>query len=91
MIKEQELKEALEGMVKQFAYQGRTKRGIPAYWTGGLSALEQSFSVLDWEDPHPCPENKCEAKGCKAWASCGTPTADGYKQLCGDHYRELGI
>lgn len=40
--------DALIGMVQQFAF--RTDKG--ALWTGGLSALEEAFEVLDWEDPH---------------------------------------
>ena len=79
--------DALRDMVEQFAYQGQTKDGLPAYWTGGLSALERAFSVLGWEDPRPCPENRCEYRKCKKWASCGTPTKKGYKRVCGAHYR----
>ena len=51
----EELEEALEGMVDQFAYRrvsrwGRGKR--LAFNTGGLSALEWAFDALGWDDPH---------------------------------------
>lgn len=81
----EETKEALEDMVRQFAYEGK-KRGLPAYWTGGLSVLESAFHVLGWNDPQPCPENKCEVKKCREWANCGTPTKEGYKKVCGEHF-----
>jgi hypothetical protein len=43
------LREALEDMVGQFAYEtGR----LGEITTGGLSALEHAFSVLGWDDPH---------------------------------------
>lgn len=89
---EAETRDALEDMARQFAYEGQ-KRGRPAYWTGGLSALERAFSVLGWDDPQPCPENKCQIKGCNAWASCGRPVEAGdrttekrYIRCCGDHF-----
>lgn len=46
------LTEALVGMCHQFAF--RTDRG--ALWTGGLSALEQAFDALGWEDVHEIEE-----------------------------------
>ena len=82
-----ELTNALDDMVRQFAYD-TTANGAPAYWTGGLSALEGAFAVLGWDDPHPCPENKCERNGCHWPATTGTPTPDGYKRLCSKHYQE---
>lgn len=82
------LRDALESMVCQFAYHG-TKDGAPTYITGGLSALEHAFEVLGWDDPHPCPEHKCQREGCAEMATCGRPTAgDGYGRVCGDHYIE---
>ncbi len=86
-MKTDKLKESLEDMVCQFAYQGKDKKGLPAYWTGGLSALEGAFSVLGWKDPYPCPENKCKYGKCKEWATCGTPTKNGYKRVCFKHYQ----
>ncbi len=78
-------REALESMVRQFAYTG-TKDGAPCYYTGGLSALEDAFEVLGWDDPQPCPENKCQREGCPAYADCGQPTANGgYERVCGKH------
>lgn len=87
-----ETREALEDMVRQFAYTG-IKHGGPVYHTGGLSALERAFDILGWEDPRPCPENKCQIRGCKALATCGRPTEEGdntaekrYIRCCGDHF-----
>ena len=77
-------KEALLDMVQQFAFQVK-KNGLPAYGTGGLSALEIAFEVLNWDDPHSCPENKCAL--CNEWATCGTPSSDGYKRVCCEHFR----
>ena len=47
--------EVIEYMVFQFGYRG-VKNGKPVIHTGGLSALELAFEVLDWEDPHYLPE-----------------------------------
>ena len=54
---------------------------------GGLSTLEWAFNILGWENPHPVPECECEIEGCHEHATCGTPTTDGYKRMCGMHYR----
>lgn len=79
--------EALEDMVRQFAYQ-TVADGVPSLTTGGLSALEGAFAVLGWDDPAPCPEQACADPGCAEWATCGTTTPGGYKRLCGKHFRE---
>lgn len=55
---------------------------------GGLSTLEQAFDILGWKNPHPVPECECEIDGCHEHATCGAPTADGYKRMCGRHCRE---
>jgi len=34
---------------------------------------------------HAC----CDVLDCKQPADCGTPSPDGYRQVCGEHYREL--
>jgi hypothetical protein len=80
-----EAEAALEDMMWQFAFQGHrdAKRMV---WTGGLSALETAFRVLGWDDPHFIDEGGCEYPGCIAWACCGTPTPDGYKRVCGEHF-----
>lgn len=84
-------REALEGMVRQFAYWSNTAGG---YWTGGLSALELAFEVLGWEDPHPAPEARCDEPGCLEQISTGWPTQPGgttqnggYRRTCGEHFR----
>jgi hypothetical protein len=81
----QELKEAVTSMVHQFGY-STTIDGHAYLFTGGLSALESAFDILEWTDPHPCPESECEADRCGEWATCGTPTPDGYKRLCDTHF-----
>jgi hypothetical protein len=46
-----ELLDALEDMVFQFAIRG-TKDGLECLGTGGLSALENAFAALGWDDPN---------------------------------------
>lgn len=79
---EKELREALEGMCRQFAY---WRAGC--LWHGGLSALEEAFGVLGWGDSHPCPDMQCDEPGCLEKATCGFPTPDGYRRTCHKHYR----
>lgn len=85
----QRLREALEGMVCQFAYWASPAGG---YGTGGLSALEEAFDVLGWDDPHPAPEARCDEPGCMERADCGWPTRPGgtglnggYRRTCFEH------
>lgn len=88
-----ETAEALESMVWQFAFK-TTKNDRPALCTGGLSALEEAFAVLGWNDPHVCPafdEAGCDKEGCNEWATCGQPTPDGYKHFCGRHMDEYRL
>ena len=56
---------------------------------GGLSTLEWAFDILGWENPHPVPECECEIEGCHEHATGGTPTADGYKRVCGKHFAKM--
>lgn len=86
----EDLLSALESMVWQFAYRV-TANGRAALSAGGLSALEEAFAALDWEDPRPVPEAECQAPDCHDFATCGANTAQGYKRMCGAHYRELGL
>ena len=73
---------ALESMVWQFAY--RSDHGT--LYTGGLSALEDAFEVLDWEDPHEVdPSNLCDEPGCRRFPTCGTLTPGGYRSTCSVH------
>ena len=80
------LKEALQDMVQQFAYWSDKEGG---YWTGGLSALEHAFGVLDWDDPMPWPSAQCQVPGCKKQITCGTNTPEGYKNVCSEHCGEI--
>ena len=74
-----------EDVVYQFGYY--IQNGGRLHIThGGLSTLEWAFDILGWENPHPVPECECEIEGCHEHATCGTPTADGYKRVCGKHY-----
>lgn len=82
------LRGVIEDLVRQFAYP-TAKDGVPALTTGGLSALEGAFAVLEWTDPYPCPEEACEMDGCGEWATSGTPTPDGYKRVCSRHFGDL--
>lgn len=52
-----QLRAALEGCCHQFATAIDTEdpdagRTVPELWTGGVSALEEAFRVLGWDDPH---------------------------------------
>jgi hypothetical protein len=87
-VKGSEEKEALQGMVEQFAYWSEKAGG---FTTGGLSALEDAFRVLGWEDPHPAPWARCDEPDCMDQATCGTPTMNirdkvyGYRRTCSKH------
>lgn len=84
---EARLRDALEDMTRQFAYPAECEKGF-FLATGGLSALENAFEVLGVPDPWPCPDRKCRREGCNAEGTCGTPTSEGYKWLCGKHAEE---
>jgi len=77
-----ELMEIIETLVNQFAY--RSSKGLN---TGGLSALEIGFETLGWDDPHFDKFYICQIDGCKEPHTCGTPTPDGYKLVCVEHFR----
>ncbi len=82
-----EMREFAEDVAHQFGYY--CQNGGRLHIThGGLSTLEWAFDILGWENPHPVPEFECEVEGCHEHATCGTPTADGYKRMCGRHYHK---
>ena len=83
-----EIKGFAEDVAYQFGYYFPIK-DILYISTGGLSTLERAFRILGWNDPHPVPECECEVPGCHEHATCGTPTKDGYKRVCGKHFAEL--
>ena len=85
VVEMSELKEFAEDVAYQFGYHCKCD-GRLHLTTGGLSTLESAFAILGWDDPKPYPEGECEWDGCHEYASCGTPTSDGYKRLCGRHY-----
>ncbi len=80
-----DMREFAEDVAHQFGYY--CQNGGRLHIThGGLSTLEWAFDILGWENPHPVTECECEVEGCHEHATCGTPTADGYKRMCGKHY-----
>ena len=79
-----DLRAFAEDVAHQFGYHGQ-HNGRLALTHGGLSTLEWAFEILGWENPHPDPENECQYEGCHHYASCGTPTKDGYLRVCGHH------
>lgn len=83
-----EIKGFAEDVAYQFGYYFPIKDMLYIS-TGGLSTLERAFDILGWNDPHPVPECECEFPGCHKHATCGTPTKDGYKRVCGKHFAEL--
>ena len=80
--REKKLRDALESMVRQFAY-WTTKPG--GYCTSGLSALEEAFDALGWANCHAAPESCCDEPGCTRQICCGTPMPDGYRSTCSKH------
>ena len=83
-----DMREFAEDVVYQFGYY--CQNGGRLHIThGGLSTLEHAFDILGWENPHPVPECECEIDGCYEHATCGTPTADGYKRVCCRHMAKM--
>lgn len=80
--------EFAKDVAHQFGYHSH-QNGRLTLTHGGLATLEWAFDILGWENPHPDPENECQHEGCHHYASCGTPTKDGYKRLCIYHFNEL--
>lgn len=83
----EDMREFAEDVVYQFGYYGQYN-GRLHIGHGGLSTLECAFDILGWDNPHPAPEFECEIEGCHEHATCGAPTSDGYKRMCGRHFRE---
>lgn len=84
-LTEEDMREFAADVAHQFGYHTQ-HNGRLALSHGGLSTLEWAFEILGWENPHPDPENECQYEGCHHYASCGTPTKDGYKRVCGHHF-----
>jgi len=82
------IKSALESMVWQFGHHS-VKDGKPIIWTGGLSALEEAFEALGWQDPKIIEDCDaiCDVEGCAEWVVCqGTAWEDkGYWMVCSEH------
>lgn len=88
VVEVSELKEFAEDVIYQFGYH-INYNGRLHLSSGGLSTLEWAFAILGWQDPKPYPEGECEWDGCHEYASCGTPTPDGYMRVCGKHYADI--
>lgn len=83
-----DMREFAEDVVYQFGYY--CQNGGRLHIThGGLSTLEHAFDILGWENLHPVPECECQIEGCHEYATCGTPTDDGYKRVCGKHFAKM--
>lgn len=81
------IRDALESMVWQFAYR-RAENGFPVLATGGLSALEEAFAALGWEDDaHVVDEEcACDVGGCPEWSTGGAYWGDdNHLRLCHKH------
>lgn len=78
----EEAKDIIEGLAMQY---GLELPG-PLLHSGAISAMECAFEFLDWDDPFPIPERKCDVGTCIQPATCGKPTSDGYKKLCREHW-----
>ena len=83
-----DLIEFAEDVAYQFGYYCQNN-GRLCITHGGLSTLEWAFDILGWKNPHPVPECECGFDGCHEHATCGTPTKDGYKRVCGKHFMEI--
>lgn len=88
VVEVEEVREFARDVAYQFGYYCQN-RGRLHITHGGLSTLEEAFDILGWENPHPVLECECEIDGCHEHATCGSPTADGYKRMCGRHMREI--
>ena len=79
-----ELKEVIESLLYQFAYYSKSCGG--SLTTGGLSALEEGFEALDWDDPHLCQNRTCQIKDCVDEAKGGVNLKSGkYALVCHTH------
>lgn len=77
-----EARDALESMCEQYlpVRKGKLQHDY-------MSAGERAFAVLGWDmKGHPVPERMCDEPGCEEEASCGYPTATGYRRTCFTHY-----
>ena len=69
-------------------------RCTECHWIGTDTALLSAMNPFDTEETiQGCPECKsiescnvvCDEPECKDFATCGTPTKDGYRHTCGKH------
>uniref|UniRef100_A0A6M3IH71 Uncharacterized protein n=1 Tax=viral metagenome TaxID=1070528 RepID=A0A6M3IH71_9ZZZZ len=80
----EQLRECIESLACQF---GIVSNGM--LMSGSLSAMEEAFEILGWDDPRPAPPYMvCDEPGCLSARSCGWPSPKGYRHTCGKHYRQ---
>ena len=48
--------------------------------------VREKFVELFYDNNVMCDQ---KIEGCHEYATCGTPTKDGYKRVCYKHYREI--
>lgn len=89
MSTEDELREVVNDLVWQFGYRVVNK-GRPSITSGGLSALEDAFDTLGWDDPHFLDEDEqkgatCEIAGCVEFRVAGARWDGLYVGLCSSH------
>lgn len=90
MVKENELLDALYSVVWQFGYRG-VRSGQAIISTGGLSALEEAFDVLGWDDPHIVDDESilCDVLNCPDFMSAQLHWNGVYSRICSNHSRQL--
>ena len=89
MKKAEVYKEALEGMVWQFGFRDTVNDRL-AITNGGLSALEEAFDALGWNNPHYVNDSsmECEIEGCHEWRSPQIVWDDVYVLICSKHFAD---
>ena len=83
MTRQDNLQNALESMWSQFASRINNK-GRRTMTSGGLSALEEAFEVLGYDDPHYPTGGGCDEEGCELWAEPNIRNKHG-ESLCNEH------
>ena len=78
--------EAIESLIWQFGF--RVIVGDkPAITTGGLSALEEAFEALGWDNPHYVGASmECDVEGCHQWRSPQIHWDGVYVLICAEHF-----
>ncbi len=82
-------KDALEGMVWQFGYRVTFRERL-AITNGGLSALEEAFDALGWNNPHYIDDAsmECDIEDCHQWRSPQIHWDGVYVMICSQHFTD---